>query len=689
MKRMLVSALCAVFIAACGSGEQDTQTGAAPAVDAPQAPKPVLGLGFDVANMNQDTRPQDDFYRYVSGSWLDRTEIPADKSNYGSFTQLGDDSEKAVRAIIEESAAASDAQPGSDTQKVGDFYNAFMDTETVDAKGLDPLKAEFDRIEAINAVDDIIAYIGHSQVIAVPNPFLMFISQDSKDTTRYLPFLHQSGLGLPDRNYYLDDQHAEVRDKYQAYVAKMFDLADLENGAEAGNMILALETRLAEVQWTRVEVRDRDKRYNKFTVESANELTPGFDWAVFLQATGIDAGTEFIVWQPSYMQGMATILGDTPIDDWKTYFTFKLIDGFAQYLPDAFVLASFDFNNRTLQGIEEIRPRWKRAVASTNGAIGEITGRLYVDRHFNPDSKARMDELVGNLSAAFRMAIDELEWMSDETKAEAQGKLAKFTTKIGYPDEWRDYSALTISGDNLIGNVMLANEFEHNRNNNKLGKPIDRGEWLMTPQTVNAYYLPPMNEIVFPAAILRPPFFNVEADDAVNYGGIGAVIGHEFSHGFDDQGSKSDGDGNLRNWWTDQDAAEFKARTAKLVAQYNAYSPLPDQHVNGELTLGENIGDLAGLTMAYKAYKLSLNGEEAPVIDGYTGDQRFFFGWAQVWRRKYREAELTRRLNVDPHSPSEYRVIGILSNMPEFYKAFDVQDGDTMYIAPENRVKIW
>ncbi len=688
MKRTLIYAICAVFITACGGAEQDTQT-AAPAVDDSQSAGPVLGSGFDVANMDQDIRPQDDFYRYVNGTWLDNTEIPADKSNYGSFNELIDESELAVKEIIEEAAAVSDAQPGSGSQMVGDYYNAYMDTDAVEARGLDPLNAEFDRIESIESIDDIVAYIGHSQIIAVPNPFAMFINQDSKDTTRYVPFMIQGGLGLPDRNYYLEDQHAEVRGKYQEYVAKMFDLAGLENGSEAGEMILALETRLAEVHWTRVETRDRNKRYNLLAVDTANELTPGFDWAIYLQATGIDTGTEFIVWQPSFMQGMATILSDTPIDDWQTYFSFKLLNGFAASLPDAFVEASFDFNNQTLQGIEEIRPRWKRAVEATNGAIGEITGKLYVDRHFDPASKTRMDEMVENLSRAFEIAIDELEWMSDETKAEAQDKLTSFTKKIGYPDAWRDYSALTIAGDDLIGNAMRASEFEHDRNNNKLGMPIDRGEWFMSPQMVNAYYNPPMNEIVFPAAILRPPFFNVDADDAVNYGAIGAVIGHEFSHGFDDQGSKSDGEGNLRNWWTDQDAEEFKARTSKLVAQFSAYSPLPDQHVNGELTLGENIGDLAGLTMAYKAYQLSLNGEEAPVIDGYTGDQRFFMGWAQVWRRKYREEEMTRRLNVDPHSPSEYRVIGPFSNMPEFYQAFEVQEGDAMYIAPEDPVKIW
>jgi predicted metalloendopeptidase len=648
-----------------------------------------MGLGFDPANMDTTVRPQDDFYRYVNGSWLEKTEIPADKSNFGAFIALADQAELAMRNLIEDAAEAEFKPVGSDEQKVGDFYLSFMDSTRIESLGLASIEAELELVAAIQSPEDLIRYIGYNQRLGVTDPFSAFVSQDAKNTTEYILYMSQSGLGLPNRDYYFDDRFEEVRSKYVDHIATMHDLAEFSAGQQAANTIMALETRLAEQHWTPVQNRDRDATYNKYSIDEANRLTPNFDWNVFLEAAETGPVDAFIIRQPSYFEALNQILADVPIADWKTYFRFKLLSNAAPYLPKAFADADFDFFSRTISGIEENQPRWKRGVTATNGVLGETVGKLYVEKHFQEEAKARMDELIANLREAFRQSINELEWMTDSTKAEAQTKLTRFNAKIAYPDEWKDYSALEIHAEALLDNLRRSADVEYRRMLDKLGSPIDRGEWFMTPQTVNAYYSPSMNEIVFPAAILQPPFFNVEADDAVNYGAIGAVIGHEFSHGFDDQGRKSDGDGNLRDWWTEADAAEFKKRADVLVEQYNTFSPIEGMNVNGELTLGENIGDLAGLTMAYKAYKLSLNGEEAPVIKGYTGDQRFFIGWAQVWQRKYREAELMRRLRIDPHSPSEYRTNGIVANMPAFYEAFNLQAGDSLYRAPDERVMIW
>ena len=649
----------------------------------------MLGLGVDLETFDHNVRAQDDFYQHVNGTWLATTEIPADKSNYGAFTQLFDKSQDDLKVIVEEAANARDKVAGSEVQKVGDFYLSYMNTDKVAEIGLAPIQTELARIDDISSRDDVVRYIGYNQKLGMATPFLLFINQDNKDTTKYTVYVHQTGIGLPDRDYYLEDQFAEKREAYIAYIQKMFELAGIEDGADKAEMIMELETRLAEAHWTRVENRDRNKVYNKRTVAEANAETPGLEWSLFLEAAGIPDQADFIVRQPSYFTALGGIIDDVSVRDWKSYFTFKMLDTAAPYLTEDLVEANFDFHGRTISGTEENQPRWKRAIQATDQQIGEAVGKIYVDRHFEAESKTRMDEMIGNLREAFGIAINELEWMGPETKEEAQAKLAKFTPKIGYPRKWRDYTSLEIDPDDLVGNMLRATEFEYKRKINKLGGPIDRDEWFMTPQTVNAYYNPSMNEIVFPAAILHPPFFNVEADDATNYGAIGAVIGHEFSHGFDDQGSKSDGDGNLRDWWTEADAEQFKARTGVLVAQYAVFSPLEGMNVNGELTLGENIGDLAGLTIAYKAWKLSLDGREPPVIDGYTGEQRFFLGWAQVWRRKYRDDELERRLKIDPHSPSEYRTNGIVRNMPEWYAAFDVKEGDALYLEPGERVKIW
>lgn len=675
MKKTLLVALVALLPAACAIK--------------PEAKDQLLGSGIDPANFDTLVRPQDDLYRYANGTWLDQTQIPADQSNYGTFAELDDRAELDIRAIIEEAANAENREPGSDVQKIGDFYRSFMDSARVEELGLAPLEEELNRIEAISSKDDLIRYMAYNNRLGMGDPVYLFVDQDEKDATRYILYLHQSGLGLPDRDYYFGDQFKDARTKYAAYIEKILDLAGMQGGKEAASTILDLETRLAENHWTQVQNRDRDATYNKYGIEEANQLTPNLNWRLFLDAAEAGEVDTFIVRQPRYLKALDRVIAQTPLDDWKTYFRFHLISAAAPYLPQQFVDARFDFYGRTLSGTEQNRPRWKRAVSAIDDALGEMVGKLYVERHFDPKSKERMDQMVQNLLKAFDQGIDELEWMADSTKLEAKAKLAKFRPKIGYPDKWKDYSALEVRPDDLFGNVMRSRVVEYRRELDKLGKPIDRDEWLMTPQTVNAYYNPSMNEIVFPAAILQPPFFNVEAEDAVNYGAIGAVIGHEISHGFDDQGRKSDGDGNLRDWWTPKDAEEFGKRTQVLVEQFNGFSPIEGMHVNGEFTLGENIGDLSGLSVAYKAYKLSLNGKESPVIDGFTGDQRFFLGWAQIWRRKYREDELRRRLITDPHSPSEYRTNGPVVHMPEFYTAFDVKEGDGMYRKPEQRTRIW
>lgn len=650
-----------------------------------------LGLGVELANLDAAVRPQDDFFRHVNGVWLENTVIPADKSAYGSFNQLADEAEINLRNIIEEFGDAEGLEVGSNGQKIGDYYKSFMNTDAVEDRGLEPLAAEFARIDRIQTHADVVEHFGYTRTTRVQSPIGYFVGQDAKNSVEYISYVGQSGLGLPDRDYYFntDDRFVQIRAAYVGHIERMLTMAEIPNAAAAAQTIVDLETRIAENHWTRVQNRDRDSTYNKVDLSGASDLAPRIDWPAFLVASGVQGVDEFVVRQPSYLQALDGLILDTSVDEWKDYSRWKLVSRWAGSLPQEFVDESFDFFGRTLRGTEENRPRWKRGVSSVQGALGEMVGSVYVDRHFEAEKKARMDELVANLRRAFEISIDNLEWMGAETKVQAQGKLKKFVAKIGYPDEWKDYSELDVNSDDLIGNVMRSTAVEYKRMTDKLGSPVNRNEWFMTPQTVNAYYSSSMNEIVFPAAILQPPFFDVNADDAANYGAIGAVIGHEFSHGFDDQGRKSDGDGNLRDWWTDEDATEFKRRADNLVAQYEGFNPIDDMHVNGELTLGENIGDLAGLTMAFRAYKLSLDGKEAPIIDGYTGEQRFFMGWAQVWRRKYRDDELRRRLLTDSHSPSQYRTNGIVSNMPEFVEAFDMQPGDGMYKAPEERVKIW
>ena len=653
------------------------------------APASAQQLGVDLAAMDRSVRPQDDFYRFVNGVWLETTEIPGDRSNYGTFTELADRAELALRAIVEE-ASDQAAAAGSERAKIGALYRSFMDTTRIEALGIEPVRPELDRIAAIDSPDELTAAFARLARLGVQRPFSLSVSQDAQRADRYAVYVSQSGLGLPDRDYYVRDgyEFARTRGEYVRYIARLLELAGHDRPHTGANRVMALETELAEASWTRVQNRDRNATYNPTTVAELEQRMDAIDWNAYLRAADADVD-RVIVRQPSFFDALDSILADASYATLRDYLTFKLLDAAAPYLSSEFAGARFEFRGRVLAGTEVERDRWKRAVDLVSGSLGDALGRIYVERHFRPEARARMQELVDNLEEAFRRGIDALEWMSPATRAEAHAKLASFNTKIGYPDEWEDYSALEIRDGALVGNVLRTNEFEYEEMIGRLGQPVDREEWFMNPFTVNAYYSSTMNEIVFPAAILQPPFFDLAADDAVNYGAIGGVIGHEISHGFDDQGRKSDGQGNLRDWWTEADAAAFEARAARLGAQYDEFSPLEGMNLNGQLTMGENIGDLSGLTVAWKAYRLSLEGREPPVIDGFTGDQRFFLGWAQIWRRLYREAELRNRLLTDSHSPSEYRTNGVLRNMDAFIDAFDVQPGDGMWLPPEERVQIW
>ncbi|MBI2993524.1 MAG: M13 family peptidase [Gammaproteobacteria bacterium] len=652
-----------------------------------------LTSGIETQNLDKSVRAQNDFYRHVNGRWLDTTEIPADKAVWGSFTKLDEDAQGALRDLIETAANDPARTPGSEAQKIGDLYASFMDEAKIEALGLSPLAEDFARIDAIEDRSEIPALIAHLAAMGVSTPYVPIVHQDNKESTKYVVDLTQSGLGLPDRDYYLLADDVKLRDAldhYRGHVALMLRLAGDADATANAQAIVELETALAKAQWTKVENRDPQKVYNKFELGKLTGLAPGYDWQAFLAGAAIEGKVDYlIVSQPSYITGFNEALNNMPLPVWKAYFRWHLLSDYAAYLSKKFVDEDFAFYGTALRGVPENRPRWKRGVDVVEQSIGEGLGKLYVAKYFPPQSKARMEQLVANLMKAYQQSIDTLEWMSADTKKEAQAKLASFRTKIGYPVKWRDYSTLATAADDLVGNIQRAQRFEYQRNINKLGQPIDREEWGMTPQTVNAYYNPELNEIVFPAAILQPPFFNAAADDAVNYGGIGAVIGHEISHGFDDEGSQYDGDGNLRDWWSEEDHEKFEAKTRVLIEQYTAYEPVPGYHINGELTLGENIADNSGLAIAVKAYLLSLDGKDAPVIDALTGQQRLFMGWAQVWRGKMRENEAIRRVKIDPHSPPSVRGVAPLVNQPAFFEAFGVQEGDAMWRTPEQRVTIW
>lgn len=682
----LVAMLTAAALAACAASAPP------PPAPGPVAapPPPVLKSGLYLSGFDRAVRPQDDLYKFVNGTWLATTEIPADRSNYGTFTILEDRAQDEVRQLIVAASEQPNRAPGSDAQKAGDFYLSYMDTAHIESLGLTPLAAEIAQIDAIASPRDVARYIGYSQRIGLAQPFAWFSSPDSKNSSVYLGALYQNGLTMPDRDYYLspDEKFVQFRAKFAVYVEQMLARAGERNAKSAAARIAALETRIANEQWTKVQNRDPVKTYNPMSLPEYQKLAPGFDWTAFFDGMGAPV-QRLDVNQPSFIKGMGQLVKTVPVADWRLYFKFQLLDDYAPVLSKEFADLEFDFHKRTLNGIQEPLPRWRQAVESMDNTMGELVGRLFVEAHFGAEAKARMLVLVGNLMKAFDASIDGLEWMSPATRAEAKKKLGKITVKIGYPDRWRDYSALTIKRDDLAGNLLSAAEFQHQRYVKRTGGPVDKGEWLMTPQTVNAYYSPSTNEITFPAAILRPPFFDPEADDAVNYGGIGAVIGHEISHGFDDSGRQFDGDGNLRDWWTAEDAAKFKARADGIVAQFSGYSVLDNQHINGELTLGENIGDLSGVAVAYKAWQISLAGKPSPEIDGFTGPQRFFLGWAQGWRRKYRDEEMLKRLKADPHAFSEFRTNGPTANIDAFHDAFGVKVGDRMYRPPAERVKIW
>jgi len=649
--------------------------------------------GIDLPNMDTSVRPQDDFFTYLNGSWLKTTEIPADKSSWGTFAKLRDDTLPQLRGLIEKAEADKQRKAGSEAQKIADLYASFMDEAKLNEVGIRPLTGELNRIRAIKDKNGLPMMFAHLGQIGVSAPYGVSVRQDARESTRYAVYIGQGGLGLPDRDYYLkkdDAKLAAALAKYELHVAKILGLAGDRNATANARKIVALETQLAEVQWTKVQNRDPVKRYNKMPIKQLADVAPGFDWGHALASAGVANKVDYvIVNQPSYLTGFASVLEKTDLATWKAYLEWQLLREASPFLSKEFADAHFDFYSTVLTGVAVKPPRWKTGVALVEASLGEALGKLYVAEYFPPERKERMDQLVKNLLASYKTSIDNLDWMSPATKIEAQAKLAKFTPKIGYPNKWRDYSSLAVIKGDLIGNVLRASNYRHARMIAKLGKPIDREEWGMTPQTINAYYSSTMNEIVFPAAILQPPFFDARADDAVNYGAIGAVIGHEISHGFDDGGSQSDGDGNLRDWWTKEDKANFRAKADALVKQYDGYSPLPGYHVNGALTLGENIADNSGMAIAYKAYKLSLGGKPAPVIDGFTGDQRFFMGFGQIWRVKMREEQQILQIKTDPHSPGQYRTNGPAVNQPGFYDAFGVKPGDKLYVAPEQRIIIW
>ncbi len=700
----LLAALAAsalVGLAGCASASgpmtaQTTPRTAPPMIAAPTATASGE-LGIDLSAMDRTVRPQDDLFRYVNGTWLETVEIPGDKSRYGSFDVLRERSEADVRTIIEDAASGRVTDP--DARKIGAYYAAYMDSARVERLGLSPLQSDFARIDALSDKVGLMRYFAANRRSFGPAPLAAFVGTDARNSGRNVMTLWQSGTGLPDRSYYLEDRFQEARDGYVNYVETVYDLAGWDDGAAAAQTVLDLETKLAEAQWTRIQNRDPEARYNPTATADLASMYPNLRLADMMRQLGVASLPDtVIVGQPSYLAALDEIVQDVPLADWKTWARFRTVSEASGLLPSAYGDASFAFYGKQLSGQTQDRPRWKKAVGATSGTMGEAVGRIYVGRHYPQAAADRMAELIENLRTAFRQSINGNPWMTDATKAEALDKLENYVYKIGYPDQWEDYSDLEVSETDLVGNARAAASWATDDNLADLGRAPDRAEWGMTPQTVNAYYNPAFNEIVFPAAILQPPFFNVEADDAVNYGGIGAVIGHEFSHGFDDQGSQYDADGNLRDWWSDRDRAEFEARADRLVAQYDAYAPFPDANVQGRLSLGENIGDLSGLTMAYRAYRLSLDtdgdgvvsdDEEAPVIDGFTGDQRFFMGWAQVWRTLYRDEALRQQLQTGPHSPGEYRANGPLAHIPAFYDAFDVEPGDDLYVAPDDRIVLW
>jgi len=687
MRRIATFTAASAVVLLLGCGEPDAP---APRAAAPASPY-ASASGIDRSGFDESVRPQDDFFRYVNGGWIARTEIPPDRAWWGVPPELRALSEERQRSIIEEMAGRSDLGQNSIERKIGDFFSSLTDTALVEGKGTAPVAATLAEIDAIESPAALAAFFGRTNILPGDAPLAVAVVQDPGGADRYVPYLWQGGLGLPDRDYYLRDdaKFRKLREAYPAYIARLLALGGYGGSREQGQAVYAIEKRLAEAQWPAEENRDVRKLYNMVPTADLPEAAPGIDWRAFLDAAGIGDRPEVMAAQLDYVKGLGSIVAAFPLAAWKDYLRFHVLNATAPWLSSEFEAAQFGFMQREVLGLAENPPRWKRAVRAIDQQVGQAVGQVYVERYFPPQHKAAMLELVGNLMDAFRASIRELDWMSDATRGKAEEKRAHMVTKIGYPDKWRDYAGLEIRADDPLGNLERAAAFEQRYQLAKLDQPIDRDEWEMTPQTVNAYHQPFMNEIVFPAGYLQPPNFNMGADPAVNYGAIGYTIGHEIGHAFDDSGRAFDARGKLNDWWTEDDARRYEERAAKLVAQYEAFSPVEGLHVNGKLTLGENIADLTGITIAWRAYQASLGGKEAPVIDGFTGAQRFFIGFAQGERAKMRDELLRSVLVSDPHSPSEYRVIGVLRNFAPFYAAFGVQEGDGMYLPPQERVEIW
>ena len=696
MKKPALLIIAALTLAGCGADQKQDNLSTTTEVETKEVAQVVaevespvkLSSGIDLQYVDETVRPQDDFYRYVNGKWLKEYKMPADKSRYGSFNALRDKSEENVKSIIDE-LAINTYDTDTDEQKISDLYNSYMNTDNIEKAGLSVLDKDLAQINDITNHDELLAYMSYADMYT-DAPMGLYVYIDLKDSNKHITYVAQSGLGLPEKDYYFnqDDKFKNIRSKYLIMIENMFSLAEFANPAESAQTVMAIETKIADGHWTNVETRDAEKSYNLKTYEEFKALMPDLNIDAWMKGTTLSDVNEIVVNQPDYLQKLNKIIIDTSVDDWKIYYTWKLLDRLAAYLPQKFDEESFKFNGTVLNGTTEQKPRWKRAITTVNRSVGELVGKIYIKSYFPPNAKKRMDDMIENLRTAYGDSIKDLDWMSAETKTKALEKLHKFDPKIGYPSKWKDYSSIHVNKDTLLDNMVSVQQWRVNRNRSKLGQPIDRTEWGMNPQTVNAYYNPTKNEIVFPAGILQPPFFNLNADDAVNYGGIGAVIGHEMGHGFDDQGSLFDGDGNLNSWWTDQDREKFNEKTAMLIEQYNNFTVLDGTtHVNGELTQGENIGDLSGLTIAYRAYKNAY--PENTTIDGLSSDERFFYGWAQIWRGKMRDEALLQQVATNPHSPGEFRGNGPLRNFPPFLALYNVKEGDAMYLPTDKQVKIW
>ncbi len=668
-----------LFAGACENGAKKTDKAIAKAIN------PEL--------MDLTVKPGDNFFKYVNGGWMKANPIPPEYSQYGAFTILYEQNQKQLKQLVAEVSAEKNAKKGSVSQKIRDFYNSGMDTLRIEKLGVKAIQKDIDEINALKDKKAVQQYIAKMHKAGASTLFYFFSTADQRNSSMEIANFYQGGLGLPDVDYYRnnDDHSVKLRNDYKNHIAKMFQLAGDENttSTKRAETVLKMETTLANNSRTRLELRDPIANYNKFTLTQLNDISTGFDWSLFFNTIGLPEPGDINVGQPDFFSGLSTMMQQYSLDDWKTYLLWNLINGSANYLSDDFVKQDFDFYGKTLSGKQAMKPRWKRVLANTSGALGEALGQLYVEKYFPPESKKRMVTLVENLRKAFAARIEKLDWMNEDTKKKAIEKLNAITVKIGYPDKWRDYSKLDIVADSYLANVRAANAFEFERTLKKIGKPVDKTEWGMTPQTVNAYYNPSNNEIVFPAGILQPPFFNKDADDAVNYGAIGVVIGHEMTHGFDDQGRQYDKDGNLNDWWTEEDAKRFKEKTEVLANEYNNYTVLDSLHVDGQLTMGENIADLGGLNISFDAYKMALDNKIPEPIDGFSYDQRFFLGYAQVWRQNIRDKELMRRLKEDVHSPGEARVNIPPFNLDVFIKAFNITKDDKLFIPVEKRAYIW